>query len=882
MKDFKYDISVIVPVYNVEEYLSTCLDSLINQTYDLKKIEIIAINDGSTDSSLDILRKYQEKYSNIVVLNEENSGLSKTRNKGMKIAKGRYILFLDSDDTLTPNSIEDIVTFFDKHYDEIDLVSYKIIPILNGEPKPLHYRYKYLTKTGIYDLRNKNNWYVCITTMNYCIKNRFEDNVLFDTTPGFRHEDQKFSMDIIKDKLVIGYVDEAQYLYLQQPQSITKTWFYAYYLFDSTMTFWENFFNQYDEVPEYFQALFINDINWKFRAGILLPYHFEGKEYKQQINRITTLLKRTKDDVLLNHPAVDKYHKHYFLDLKAHNKYEVHTAPNGIALLNQDTLLFADFKIDISVHKMRIKDNCFKLMAYLKSPAFLHSSNPKLYYIVNNARGNMTEIPLRESSYSYYASKEKCAKAYLFECNIPLDDLEKIKFYVELDNQLIEGCFMFPLGLPLSDKLSRYYYVKDKYFIEYDKLTNEFVFSKKSLSKMIPIKVNNFFYFMMNGKKKLIVRILANIYRPKKKIWLYYDCKGVKKDNAYFQFEHDLEKKDGIKRLYVSNNSKAFTKENISRKSLHHTIYFKSLKHYVLYLNADKIITAFIEPENCIPFGKKTYTEYLDIAKIPEVIYLQHGVLHAHMPWKYSLDRLFLDREIVSTYFEIDNLKNNYCFTDSHIINAGMPRYDLIDNHIDSKRKILYAPSWRSYLVGKQVAAYASMDNYFIESEFYKESYAFLTSPKLVKMLEKYDFELNFKLHPIFKKYKHLYKCLSPRIKIDEDNPDSDYRIFITDFSSYVFDFVYLKRAIIYFVPDYIKFKSGMNLYREVDLKFENGLGDFCQTAEESLKSLEELLENNGVAKPMYMEKMDNFFIFDDCSQRERIYQDLVDMEKEI
>lgn len=261
MKQSDYDISIIVPVYNVGSYLRTCLDSLIVQTYDFSRMEVITISGGSADGSLNILQEYHSKYENIIILDEGNSGLSETRNKGMRIAKGKYILFLDSDDTLTPNSIENLIAFFDKHFDEIDLVSYKIIPMLNGEPKKLHYRYNYLTKTGVYDLRFKDSWYVCITTMNYCIKSEFENNIMFDTTPEFRHEDQKFSMDIIKKKLKIGYVAEAEYLYLQQPQSITKTWFHAYYLFDKTMNFWEEFFNQYDKVPEYFQALFINDIN---------------------------------------------------------------------------------------------------------------------------------------------------------------------------------------------------------------------------------------------------------------------------------------------------------------------------------------------------------------------------------------------------------------------------------------------------------------------------------------------------------------------------------------------------------------------------------------------------------------------------------------------
>ena len=89
-------ISVIVPVYNVEKYLKRCLDSIINQTYD--KLEIICVNDGSTDNSLEILKGYKVKDSRIKIITQENQGLSEARNAGLKIASGEYISFIDSDD----------------------------------------------------------------------------------------------------------------------------------------------------------------------------------------------------------------------------------------------------------------------------------------------------------------------------------------------------------------------------------------------------------------------------------------------------------------------------------------------------------------------------------------------------------------------------------------------------------------------------------------------------------------------------------------------------------------------------------------------------------------------------------------------------------------
>lgn len=89
-------VSIIVPVYNVEKYLRKCIDSLINQT--LNDIEIICINDGSTDKSLKILKEYKNRDSRIILLNQENSGQSVTRNRGIEIAKGEYLGFVDPDD----------------------------------------------------------------------------------------------------------------------------------------------------------------------------------------------------------------------------------------------------------------------------------------------------------------------------------------------------------------------------------------------------------------------------------------------------------------------------------------------------------------------------------------------------------------------------------------------------------------------------------------------------------------------------------------------------------------------------------------------------------------------------------------------------------------
>ena len=121
-------LSVVIPVFNVEKYLPECLDSVLNQKYE--NIEIIAIDDGSTDNSLNILKKYAKENSNITVLSQENSGPSVARNKGVKYAKGKYVHFLDADDFILPETYSSLIKMMMDN--ELDLIQFSAEPFLSG------------------------------------------------------------------------------------------------------------------------------------------------------------------------------------------------------------------------------------------------------------------------------------------------------------------------------------------------------------------------------------------------------------------------------------------------------------------------------------------------------------------------------------------------------------------------------------------------------------------------------------------------------------------------------------------------------------------------------------------------------------------------------
>ncbi len=112
-------ISVILPVYNRAEYLNRCIQSVIGQTYG--DWEIIAINDGSTDDSLEVLKKFEKTYNNIRVFSQQNMKLPLSRNRGIRESKGMFVTFIDSDDRYKPAHLEERINFMNSHPD-IDLI----------------------------------------------------------------------------------------------------------------------------------------------------------------------------------------------------------------------------------------------------------------------------------------------------------------------------------------------------------------------------------------------------------------------------------------------------------------------------------------------------------------------------------------------------------------------------------------------------------------------------------------------------------------------------------------------------------------------------------------------------------------------------------------
>ena len=207
----KIKLSVIVPCYNVSNYVSKSISSLCEQT--LKEIEVIAINDGSTDNTLEVLNSLAKKYTNLKVIDKKNEGVSVARNKGLDIASGEYIGFLDSDDWVKKDC-------FMKLYNKAKEEDYDIVCC---DTTAVYPDYEMVIKSNVKEDNDsvKNlmvNGYAVIWNKIY--KKELLDDIRFKKGISFC-EDVLFLFMVYSRIKKIGVVDESLHYYLQREGSLT-------------------------------------------------------------------------------------------------------------------------------------------------------------------------------------------------------------------------------------------------------------------------------------------------------------------------------------------------------------------------------------------------------------------------------------------------------------------------------------------------------------------------------------------------------------------------------------------------------------------------------------------------------------------------------------
>ena len=283
-------LSIVIPVYNVEQFLSQCLDSIVKQTY--KDYEVIIVNDGSTDKSLSIINKYVKKHNNFKVYTKKNGGLSSARNYGLKYVKGEYLTFLDSDDYIQTNTYELMMDNITNNNNDIVLAD---IQFFNEETNT--YILKGLNTTISTDI-NKQALLSPMFAWNKIYRTSYfiGEKVLYPK--GLWYEDIPVTTQLFAHTTAIGYVDKPLYNYRQRLTSIMgQTTDKVYDIFIILSNVKDNFIklNIYNTYKTEIEYLFIEHIMLYGQIRFIRTNNYKDL-YLHSINYMNTNYPKYKDN----------------------------------------------------------------------------------------------------------------------------------------------------------------------------------------------------------------------------------------------------------------------------------------------------------------------------------------------------------------------------------------------------------------------------------------------------------------------------------------------------------------------------------------------------------------------------------------------------------
>lgn len=317
--------SIITAVYNTAEFLDDAIQSVINQTVGIECIQLILVNDASTDNSLDICNKWAKRFDqDILVINQEvNQGVSAARNAGIKHAIGKYVSFLDSDDKYAPDVCEKVEQFFvNNEKEDVDIVALPII-FFDGETGPHLLNNKFTNGTRVINLDKEWNCAQNFVSSTFVraevlVKHMFDQRMPLS-------EDLKFVQEIILRTHKLGVISDTEYLYRRrttgQQSAIqtkeTKRIWYTPTLKNGLLELADMAIKQGGSVPKYLQFLIMYEIQWRISkyqlVGCPSMTRSERKEYYSILQQLLSLV---ENDVIMVQQYISKDIKTYAKLLK--------------------------------------------------------------------------------------------------------------------------------------------------------------------------------------------------------------------------------------------------------------------------------------------------------------------------------------------------------------------------------------------------------------------------------------------------------------------------------------------------------------------------------------------------------------------------------------
>ena len=380
--------------------------------------------------------------------------------------------------------------------------------------------------------------------------------------------------------------------------------------------------------------------------------------------------------------------------------------------------------------------------------------------------------------------------------------------------------------------------------------------------RRLPVYLKNTFLLVVLWPVAMLLRRTSKAYRH---LWLVMERGFDARDNAYWFFRYLREKQPQINACYVIDKSSP-DREKVAR--LGTIVPWRSLKHYLMYLAADMLISTHVQPvaPDLMAFY---HLRQIGIHPRGKEIFLQHGIIKDEMKWMHY-PSLKVDFFASGGKMEYDFLVSEFGFPEGVIRYTGLCRFDNLIRGNEPSNEILVMPTWRGsdYPQGER----------FYDTAFYKRFQSMLGNPRLLSLLEEHDLKLIF--YPHIELQKELDKFRSPSERIilaswkDHDVQTLLMRcsLLITDYSSVFFDVGYMEKPVIYYQFDKEEFRKYH--YQEGYFSYEkHGFGPVVQTEEALVEAVYECAGHGFRMQEEYLDRLDAFYSFRDEMNCERTYQ---------
>ena len=894
-KGFKF--SCIMAVYNVEEYLEEALESLLTQDIGFEdNIQIVLVDDGSTDGSGKMCDDYAALYPlNIVAIHKENEGPSSARNAGIQKATGEYITYVDPDDMLSKNTLGFVYEFFSENKEYVDVVC---IPLyFFGSMKGQHLlNGKFKKGSRIINLNIESDAKLLSAASSF-YKSEIVKSHSFNT--GLHvSEDLFFNYMLFLNKPYFGVVADGIYHYRRRDSlkslSLTRGRYdkphnYIPYLKNIHLSLIETAKNKHDYIPKFLQSLIVYDLQWYIKQNEI-PNGVLSDSEKQEFFRLLSEVFSVVDDaIIMSASHLWLEHKLRILQLKYNIQPSLQFTQNDIRLFYRDTHCGWLSALPLRIGVIESSDKHIFINGYFSIYTFMADGSHELMAKTNNGE---FACSLGEFLPASMSLGTPTVFQMDFAVKIPICDIaarDSLEFsYFYNGQRVFANRVIFTNRSPLSNKYKQSYCVLDSWVIKLNKgsinLLPNTSNARKQAEKLFLKEIIN--PNEKKDKRKKYARALTKVRASAaaKEIWLISDRIDRAGDNgeALFRYVNQVKPK-GIKAYFVIDKDCV---DYQRLKKVGNVVAYRSKEHKRLHLLASKIISAHANEFVYSPLGKLD-ASYKDINSKKKFVFLQHGITKDDISsWLKRRDKN-IKGFVTAASNECNSIieNENYGYSSNEVWLTGFPRFDrLYDNN---QGFISIMPTWRKNLMAKydMESKQWILKPGFLNSEYYLFYNKLINDKRLIEACSKNGYKILFYPHPNIMPFIDLFH---QNDLVHFGAPDEAYRdiyaksnLVLTDYSSAVFDFAYLRKPIVYAHFDHDDFFSGTHLYTEGYFDYErDGFGEVCYDLESTVDTLISYIENECQLKDKYRNRIDNFFAFGDKDNCKRVLQKIMDMDK--